>query len=174
MLLWHLGATLFLFRWIFRDPAVDVRWLAFGVVVPDLVDITVGTVLLADTLSTSEAFAHSLAAPSALAVVVLIATRRGRRRRAAMAVVVAMFLHLLIDGMWATTEVFLWPLAGSIPSGPMPWWGGLAERLTSSVWPWILEFVGLAYLAGVAVVSGLGDPAARRELITTGRIRDVE
>lgn len=173
MLLWHLGATFFLFRWIFRDPSVDMRWLALGAVLPDLVDIPIGTLVLAERLSTSEAWAHSLVAPTGLAIVVLAATRRGSRRRAGMAVVVGAFLHLLLDGMWAETEVFLWPVAGPIPVGPSPWWGGLAERLVSSPWPWVLELVGLVYLTSLWVVAGLADPVARRRLVRTGRIADV-
>ena len=173
MLAWHLGATLFLFRWIFRDPSVDVRWLGAGALLPDVIDIPLGTILLADALSTSEAWGHALATPTLLAVVVLVVTRRGPRRRAWMALVVGMFLHLLIDGMWTTTEVFLWPLAGDIPRGPDPWWATLGDRLFDSIWPWVLEVVGIVYLAGVWVVSGLGDPEARRTLVRSGRLKDA-
>ena len=45
MLLWHLASITFLFRWIFRDPIVDVRFLAIGAVVPDVLDLTAATIL---------------------------------------------------------------------------------------------------------------------------------
>src|SRR5690606_23935305 len=48
MLFWHLGAILWLVRWLFRDPKVDVRFLFLGALLPDLIDIPVGTLLLAD------------------------------------------------------------------------------------------------------------------------------
>jgi hypothetical protein len=64
MLTWRLGATLWLFRWIFRDPKVDTRFLFLGVLIPDLIDLTVGTLLLADRYSTGQLWAHSLSAAS--------------------------------------------------------------------------------------------------------------
>ncbi|MFP5331748.1 MAG: metal-dependent hydrolase [Acidimicrobiia bacterium] len=173
MIAWHLGATLFLFRWIFRDPKVDVRFLALGALLPDLIDLPLGTLLLADTLSTGEAYAHTLLAPTAVALVVLIATRRGRRRRAWMALVVGMFFHLLLDGMWTKTEVFAWPFFGPIPSGPSPYWDGVTDRALSDPWRWVRELAGLAYLAVVWTRSGLGDPARRRGLVRTGRLEPI-
>src|SRR5680860_9125 len=104
MLIWRLGATLWLFRWIFRDPKVDVRFLFVGVVIPDLIDLPVGTLLLADRYSTGQLWAHSLTVASVYMVVVLLLTRRGRRRRAFMAVGVAWLFYLLLDGMWAEAE----------------------------------------------------------------------
>jgi membrane-bound metal-dependent hydrolase YbcI (DUF457 family) len=167
---WHVGGALFLFRWIFRDPKVDVRFLAFGALLPDLIDLPLGTLLLADSLSTGEAWAHSLLAPSLATVIVLLATRRGRRRRAWMALVVGMFFHLLLDGMWMTTEVFLWPFFGSIPHGPSPYWADVFTRAFADPWRWGREIVGLAYLTMVWVKSGLNDPTLRRRLLDSGRL----
>lgn len=174
MIAWHLGATLFLFRWIFRDPKVDVRFLALGALLPDLIDIPLGTLLLADSLSTGEAYAHSLLAPTVVAVVVLIATRRGRRRRAWMALVVGMFFHLLIDGMWTNTEVFAWPVFGSIPPGPSPYWQGVLDRALSDPWRWLGELIGVIYLVAVWMQSGLSDPQRRRRLVETGRLEPIK
>ena len=170
MVAWHLGASLFLFRWIFRDPKVDVRFLALGALLPDLIDLPVGTLLLADSLSTGEAYAHSLLAPSLIAIVVLIFTRRGRRRRAWMALVVGMFFHLLIDGMWTRTEVFAWPLFGEIPMGPVPYWETAVDRALTDPWRWVAELVGLAYLGYLWVRSGLSDPKRRAAFFRTGRL----
>ena len=52
MLFWHLGASLWLFRWIFRDPKVDVRFLFLGAILSDLIDLPIGTFFLADRYST--------------------------------------------------------------------------------------------------------------------------
>jgi inner membrane protein len=167
---WHIGATLFLFRWIFRDPKVDVRFLALGALLPDLIDLPLGTLVLADSLSTGEAWAHSLLVPSVATIIVLVATRRGRRRRAWMALVVGMFFHLLLDGMWMKTEVFLWPFFGSIPPGPSPYWADLLSRAFADPWRWVREFAGLAYLGSVWIRSGLNDPANRRRVLESGRL----
>lgn len=172
MLAWHLAATLFLFRWIFRDPKVDVRFLAAGAVLPDAVDIVLGTVVFSGSVSSSEAWGHTLLAPTVFSVVVLLVTRRGRVRRAWMAVAVGMFLHLLIDGMWTSTEVFLWPLFGPIPHGPVRWWATLPGRVFSDPWRWVEEAVGLAYLAWLWVRSGLGDPSRRAAFLSTGRLEE--
>ena len=42
MLFWHVGGAVFLFRALFKDPDVDLRFLMAGAVLPDVIDITVG------------------------------------------------------------------------------------------------------------------------------------
>jgi hypothetical protein len=114
MFFWHVGATLWLFRWIFRDPKVDIRFLLLGAVLGDLIDLPVGTLILADRYSTGELWFHSLILPTIYLVTVLVLTRRGRRRRAWMALGIGWLLHLLLDGMWVSQEVFHSPSSGSI------------------------------------------------------------
>ena len=80
MLLWHVGATLWLFRWIFRDPKVDIRFLLLGAILSDLIDMPIGTLVLADRFSTGELWFHSLILPSLYMALVLVLTRRGRRQ----------------------------------------------------------------------------------------------
>ncbi len=171
MILWHLGATLFLFRWIFRDPKVDVRFLAVGALAPDAFDMVVGTVVFGSRMATAELWLHTLVAPSAVVVAVLLATRRGRRRRAWMALAVAMFFHLSIDGMWMSEETFLWPFFGlDFTPSAVPYWGGLIDRALGDPLRWALEVAGLVYLVAVARQSGLDRRDARRELLTSGRL----
>jgi hypothetical protein len=174
VILWHLGATLYLFRWIFRDPKVDVRFLALGALLPDVVDMAVGTAVFRSDMATAELWMHTLAAPSAIVVVILIATRRGRRRRAWMALAVGMFFHLLLDGMWMSQETFLWPFFGlDFTPVDVPYWSDVFDRALSDPVRWLLELAGLAYLIVMSRRSGLGDPLARRELFTTGRLIEV-
>lgn len=171
MLFWHVGATLWLFRWIFRDPKVDVRFLLLGALIPDLIDLPIGTLLLADRFSTSELWFHSLVAPSLYMTVVLLTTRRGRRRRAYMALGVGWLFHLVLDGMWADPEVFFWPFFGwEIPMGEQPFWPLAWERALSDPWRWILEALGIAYLVWLWLATGLNQAVRRASVITTGRI----
>lgn len=171
MLIWRLGATLWLFRWIFRDPKVDVRFLFVGVVIPDLIDLPIGTLLLADRYSTGQLWAHSLTVASGYMVVVLLLTRRGRRRRAFMAVGVAWLFHLLLDGMWADPEVFFWPFFGfELASGPAPFWPLAWERALADPWRWVLEAAGIFYLVWMWFAVGLNRPDRRNGLLKTGRI----
>lgn len=168
MLFWHLGAVTFLFRWIFRDPKVDLRFLLLGAALPDVIDLSVVTVAGG---SRSELWGHSLVVPTVMAAVVLLTTRRGRRRRAWMALVVAWLFHLLIDGMWADGRVFLWPVFGwALPVGGSPFWPGAWERALGDPWRWVLELAGLAYLIWLARTARLSQPEIRAGLWRTGRL----
>jgi hypothetical protein len=170
VLFWHLGATLWLFRWIFRDPKVDVRFLLAGAILPDLIDLTVGTGVLADRYSTGELWFHSLLLPAAYMTAVVVLTRRGRRRRAFMAVGIGWLFHLLLDGMWANQEVFLWPFFGAIPPGDAPFWPLAWERALSDPWRWVKEAIGLGYLIWMWMALGLADRDRRVGVIKTGRL----
>ena len=138
---------MFLFRWIFRDPKVDVRFLLLGAILPDLIDMPIGTMFFEDRFATGELWFHSLLLPTIYMAGVLLFTRRGRRRRAYMAVGVGWLFHLLLDGMWAVPEVFFWPFFGwEIPMGELPYWPLAWERALSDPWRWVKEIVGLGYL----------------------------
>ncbi len=171
MLFWHLGGTIWLFRYVFRDPKVDLRYLAVGAILPDLLDKPVGTVLFADQIGTGRWVGHTLLFATALIVGVLLATRRGRLRRAWMALAIGCMLHLILDGLWTTPEVLLWPFLGlEFPPGPDAYWSGLFGRLFDSPWTLAGEVVGLLYLGWLWYFADLRDPDKRRALLTTGRI----
>ncbi len=171
MLFWHLGASLWLFRWIFRDPKVDVRFLLLGAILPDLIDLPVGTLLFADRFSTGELWFHSLLIPTIFMTLVLVLTRRGRQRRAWMAFGIGWLFHLLLDGMWAKQDVFLWPFFGwEIPAGEAPYWPLAWERALSDPWRWVKEALGLAYLTWLWIAVGMSDRERRATTIETGRL----
>lgn len=161
-----------MFRWVFRDPKVDIRFLLLGIILPDLVDLPLGTVALADRYSTGELWAHSLTLPTIYMVGVLLITGRGRRRRAYMALGVGWLFHLLLDGIWVDPEVLFWPFFGDIPAGGTPFWPLAWERAVSDPWRWVKEVVGIAYLSWLWVTLGLGSSRRRREVIATGRLPD--
>jgi hypothetical protein len=170
MLFWHLGASLWLFRWVFRDPKVDIRFLLLGAILPDLIDLPVGTVLFAQRLAIGELWFHSLILPTVYLTAVLLLTRRGRRRRAYMALGVGWLFHILLDGIWLDQRVFLWPLFGVIPGGEPPFWSLAWERALSDPWRWVEEAAGIAYLAWLWIRLGLGKPERRAEVRATGRL----
>ena len=171
MLFWHLGGSLWLFRWIFRDPKVDIRFLLLGAILPDLIDLPVGTILAADRYSTGELWFHSLLLPTIYMTVVVLTTRRGRRRRAWMALGIGWLLHLLLDGMWTSQEVFLWPFFGwEIPPGEAPFWSLAWERALNDPWRWVKSAIGLAYLVWLWMALGMGDRMRRRSVVESGRL----
>ena len=173
MLFWHAGASLWLFRWIFRDPKVDVRFLLLGALLPDLIDLPLGTLILAERYSTGELWFHSLTVASVYMAVVLLLTRRGRKRRAYMALGVGWLFHLLLDGMWTTPEVLFWPFFGlEIPAGQAPYWPLAWERALSDPWRWVLEATGLAYLTWLWFALGMNLPDRRAAVSATGRLPD--
>ncbi len=38
MIFWHLGITVLIARYVFRDPNMDLRWLMLGSLLPDVID----------------------------------------------------------------------------------------------------------------------------------------
>jgi O-antigen ligase len=141
MLLWHVGGAILLFRWIFRDPKVDLRLLALGAVLPDLIDVVAGLVLGEPT---RQRFGHALIVPSIAAIVILLSTRRGRRRRQLMTVVVAWLLHLVLSGVWTRGATFAWPFFGwEFAEWPD---GSIWSRALADPWRWVKEALGAVYL----------------------------
>ncbi len=170
MLFWHLGGTVALARYTFRDDRMDLRFLVVGGLLPDLVDTPIGLAAYGE-LESVRLVAHSLAFASLLMVAVLVLTRRGRPRKRWMPLAVGLLLHLLLDAMWADPETLWWPFLGFTfaPAGPASAMTYLGDIF--SQWRvWALEALGLAYLYGLARRARLGDPASRREFLATGRI----
>ena len=141
MILWHVAGSIFLFRWIFRDPKVDLRLLILGAVIPDAIDLIAGA-LLGDP--NRQRWGHTLVVPTVAAIVILLTNRRGRRRRQLMTIVVAWLFHLVLDGVWVREQTFLWPLFGLEFA---PWPEGTAwSRALSDPWRFVKEGAGLVYL----------------------------
>lgn len=148
MLLWHLGITLLLVRWIFRDPRMDLRWVLLGSILPDLIDKPIGAVLFHDTFGTHRVFAHTILLPVVAMFATVIVTRRSTTaRKAAIAVVIGWFFHLVLDAAWLSPEGFLWPLFGlDFPRLAGSDLGTLLGDLVRSPWTWLGETLGAAYL----------------------------
>jgi membrane-bound metal-dependent hydrolase YbcI (DUF457 family) len=172
MIFWHLGGTIAIFRFVFRDPKVDLRFLALGALLPDLIDKPLGTIVLPNVFNDSgQVIGHTLSFSLVLMSIVLLVTRRGRVRRRWMAVAVGSLLHLGLDAMWTMQETFLWPAFGwAFPPGEPEYWSGLLERLLSDPWRIVQEVAGLAYLIYLYRRAQLGDRDRRAELLRTGRV----
>lgn len=170
MLFWHLGASIALARYTFRDEKMDLRFLAFGALLPDVVDTPIG-LLMWDSLQSVRLVAHSLLAAVVVMVLVLIRTRRGRPRRRWMAVAVGMLLHLFLDAMWDSQQTLLWPFLGTEFSGQaFEAVGGYINSVVADPLVWVLEAVGLAYLVVVGRRGGLVDRSTWKRFLKTGVI----
>lgn len=152
MFLWFLGTSTVSVWYVFRDARFDYRLLAIGALLPDVLDDPGG----------EARWPHSLtAAVGVLVAVMLVTAGRKPVRRLLLALPIGMFLHLVWDGVFASTHVLWWPFAGS--------WGHL--RVPSLQRGWLnvpFEIAGAALLAWMWRKCQLSDPRRRRALIRHG------
>lgn len=159
MILWPAGLALVAVWAVFRDPAIDHRLVVAGALLPDVVDLPFGA---------SAGVAHTLAGNVVLLLAVMVATRRRRRlRRRLLAIPIGTFLHLVVDGTWARTEMFWWPAFGWGIPGRIP----ALDRPLEVVL--LQELVGAAALAWCWRTFGLADAQARNRFFRKGRLEAV-
>ena len=129
MLLWYLGvSTAFVWN-VFRSPALDYRLIMVGSVLP-LLDVVFG----------GPAVLHTLVFTVALLGVIMVATRERRLlRRRLISLPIGLMTGLVLDGAWATRNVFWWPFFGWAFPG-----GGLPELGRGLGWSVVLELIGAA------------------------------
>lgn len=144
---------------VFRDPAVDLRLVVLGSLLPDIVDAPLGGARVL----------HTVVASVVLLCVVMVATR-GRRilRRRLIFLPVGTFLHLVFDGMWARTHTFWWPAFGWSLPGRLPAVDHGVGLLVAE------EVAGALALVWCWSRFRLGDRAVRSTFVRTGRLpRDL-
>jgi hypothetical protein len=168
MLFWHVGASVAFVRYAFRDPMMDLRFLALGAILPDLVDLPIG-IAMWDSFQNVRLGAHSMLFAAIILVAVLVATRRGVWRKRLILLAVGALLHLALDAMWQSPDTLWWPFLGSglAPTEFASYGEYLANLLTNPVM-WLGELAGASYLVFLFVRSGLGDGAARAGFLRTG------
>lgn len=164
MILWFAGMAVLAVWLVFRDPAIDHRLIVAGALLPDVIDGILGAIGMWSPWP-----AHTLVASAALLVGVMLATRGRRRlRRQLLALPIGTFLHLVLDGAWAGTAVFWWPVLGaSVGTQALP----SMDRGLANI---PLELAGAAALAWAYHRFRLDEPAPRRAFVRTGRVgKDV-
>lgn len=155
MILWPAGLALVVVWQVFRDTAIDYRLVVGGALLPDVVDGPLGGARVM----------HTLVASVVLLAAVMLSTGGHRRaRRRWLAVPIGTFIHLLVDGMWAHTDTFWWPLFGLGLEGALP---SLDRSLTVLV---LQELAGLAALVWFWRRFDLTNPQIRQPFLTTGRL----
>jgi hypothetical protein len=170
MLFWHVGATIALIRYAFRDEAMDLRFLALGAILADLIDTPIGFAFWS-TFHGVRLASHTLVFVTSILVIVVLTTRRGRPRKRWMPLAVGVLVHLVLDGMWRLPATLWWPFLGwEFDATAHETVRAYLEWLLTDVRTWTLEAVGLGYLVVLARRSDLGDPEARRTLLRTGRV----
>ena len=155
-------------RYAFRDDAMDLRFLALGALLPDLIDTPVGIVGWS-SFSAVRLISHGIVFGSLVMVAVLIFTRRGPVRKRWMLLATGVLLHLLLDAMWNLPETLWWPLLGTgFASTGFSTYGAYLLDLVTNPVMWAGEAVGLMYLIALARRANLVDADARHTLWTSG------
>lgn len=168
MLLWHIGASIAFVRYAFRDPFMDLRFLALGAIVSDLVDLPVG-IAMWSRFESVRLFGHSILFGVTLMVVVLVATRRGTWRKRLILVATGVLLHLALDAMWQSPGSLWWPFLGDgFTSSGFAGYGEYVKDLVSNPVVWAGEAIGLVYLVVLWRKAGLDDADKRQVLYRTG------
>jgi hypothetical protein len=166
LILWHAGVALAVVWNVFRDRAIDYRLVVVGSLLPDAVDLGFG----------HPAYAHTLAASALVLAAVMLLTRPAGRggkasrrrliRRRLLALPIGMFLHLVLDGVWARPELLWWPFFGArFPDA------GLLPPLRLLV---AEEIAGAWALGWFVWRFRLADPVRRRTFLRSGRLVGAE
>lgn len=171
MILWHVGGTVFLARWVFRDPGMDLRVLVLGGFLPDLIDKPLGSVFFVSYFETGRIYGHTLLFAALMLATVMIVTKRGSpARKRWMALPIGVLLHLVLD-MPIDAETLWWPVLGlEFPSFAEGALVDLVTYLLNSPWVIVQEVVGLVYLVVLYRRAGLTDAEPRRRLVETGTL----
>jgi hypothetical protein len=158
MFFWFAGLGFLGVVLVFRSPALDYRFVIAGALLP-----------LIDVVSPAPPILHPLLAPVLVLGIVMAATRHHRLvRRRWLGLPIGMFMHLVLDGTWTSTELFWWPAFGvTLPEIALPTFGQGVTGL-------VMEMVGLAVLVWSWKRFGLDDPGRRQVFFSDGRLdRDL-
>jgi len=156
VLLWFAGLSFVLVVAVFRDAALDERLVMGAACLPAVLDLTMGGVRLL----------HTLVFPIAVLAVVMLGTigRRSARRRL-LAIPIGLFMNLVLDGMWSSRQLIVWPLAGlSFGEEALPTLSrGVALRVA-------MEVAGLGALLWQVARFRLLEPTNRTRFLSEGRL----
>lgn len=155
MILWFAGVSVVLVWQVFRSPALDYRLVMLGAVLP-VGEIVFGGPRLMHTL---------LFAVVVLTVVMLATQKRRLVRRRLIGLPIGMLMHLVLDGVWAVSEVFWWPAFG-LGFGE----SGLPELDRPPGLIVLFELVGAAALVWCYRAFDFADPDRRRQFLRTGQL----
>ncbi len=155
MLLWFAGLAFLGVVLIFSSPAIDYRLVMAGAVLP-VIEWPLAGPWIAHTLIGSVVL---------LAAVMLVLRGRRLLQRRWLGLPIGTFMHLVLDGTWATKELFWWPAFGF---GFGEW--AVPEANRSPVALIAMELLGAAALLWIVRNYRLTDPERRRAFFATGHL----
>ena len=136
----HVGLALATAR---LSSRLDLMFLALGSMLPDILDKPLG-LLVFGSASMGRTFGHTL-----LFLIILAAISFHLQDIKMASLSWGVLVHLILDSMWSSPVILLWPLLGGFPSAPyLDTLSYLQMLLTGLEDPGILipELLGLGYL----------------------------
>jgi hypothetical protein len=122
---------------------VDLLFLAIGSMLPDIIDKPLGWMIYG-TPNMGRIFAHTL-----LFLLILAALAGYSKKAKVFSLALGVFIHLILDFMWFSPVILLWPLLGDFPpahyADPLSYVEMLLGALRKPI-ILIPECLGLAYL----------------------------
>ncbi|UCH90155.1 MAG: metal-dependent hydrolase [Thermoplasmata archaeon] len=85
----------------------DIRWLALGAMLPDIIDKTIGLLILREYIDNGRIYSHTL-----LFAVILVTIAAFIRSNPTIALGFGSCTHIAFDRMWELPSSFLWPSMG--------------------------------------------------------------
>lgn len=159
----HLGLALAAARFVKRS---DLAFVALGSLLPDIIDKPLGAIAFG-TPAMGRTFAHTL-----LFLLVLLAFAAYTRDIRLVSLSGGVLSHLILDSMWNSPVILLWPLLGGFPVadhiGVLGYMEMLLIGLRNPV-VFVPECLGLAYLLyfifqqRLAIISRIKDVMAHSD-----------
>ena len=141
------------FSWLHERTAVlsqriDLRLLALGSLLPDVIDKPLGLLLFPGYFGTGRLYAHALLFPLALGIAG-VWFQRSRGAPHLLVLAYGSFMHLTLDAMWHTPVTLLWPFLGPLERGHEAgdWLARLIETLLTNPAAYVTEIAGAILLA---------------------------
>ncbi|MFC1917787.1 metal-dependent hydrolase [Chloroflexota bacterium] len=126
---------------------MDIRILMIGSMLPDIIDKPIGMILLKDTISYGRIYAHTLLFLLPVTVLGYFLEKRYHHRWL-LTLAVGTLIHLVLDEIWQSPKVLLWPFLGTLfpRIETDQWFVSLFEAIFAHPFLYITETIGLAVL----------------------------
>ena len=107
MIIWTSSISIFLFRYIFKDYAADLRFIIIGSLYPLILDSSSYNFGISNK---TQFLGHSLLFNVSLFFLIMIITKRGSKIRSnALLFSIGAFLYLVLSFTWTNQSIFLYP-----------------------------------------------------------------